>query len=110
MKLPGDAVISADKLIRYLLAPRSRGDKSQWLALAGYTASNWQTLEFDIREQLLPLDALQEDETPFGAMYVIRGDLTGPNGRTLRVRSYWLIETATGRVKLITMFPDKERG
>jgi hypothetical protein len=43
-------------------------------------------------------------------MYVIRGDLTSPNGRTLRVRSYWLIETATGRVKLITMFPDKERG
>ena len=110
MKLPGDAVISADKLIRYLLAPRSRGDKSQWLALAGYTASNWQTLETDIREQLLPLDVLPEDMTPYGPMVVIRGDLVGPNGRVLRVRSCWMIETTTGQTKLITMFPDKERG
>jgi len=37
MKLPGDAVISLEKLTGYLLAEQPRGDKSRFLAEAGYT-------------------------------------------------------------------------
>jgi hypothetical protein len=40
MKLPGDAVIANDKLVRYLLKWRPENDKSLYLAQAGYTAAN----------------------------------------------------------------------
>jgi hypothetical protein len=55
------------------------------------------------------LEAEWIEETRFGVMYEICGPLTGPNEKTLKVRSYWMKETETGVTKFITMFPDKER-
>jgi hypothetical protein len=40
MRLPADTAIDADKLTRYLLLPQARGDKSAFLAQAGYTLEN----------------------------------------------------------------------
>ena len=45
MKLPENVIISQAKLLRYLLLPREENDKSQFLAAAGYTLSNWEVLE-----------------------------------------------------------------
>ena len=61
----------------------------------------------DLRAQLLPLDAELFDETEYGTKYQIRGTLTGPNGRALRVLSIWMKEDATGETKLVTLLPDK---
>ena len=52
---------------------------------AGYTLENWQTLETDLRNQILPENAIPSERTKFGQMYEIRGRLTGPNGKTLSV-------------------------
>jgi hypothetical protein len=57
MKLPADAIIAPDKLTRYLLVRQIRGDKSAFLARAGYTIENADQLLDDLRTQLLPLDA-----------------------------------------------------
>jgi len=70
---------------------------------------NWLQLATDLRPQLLPVEAEWIEDTRFGVMYEIRGPLTGPNGKTLKVRSYWMTETETGVTKFITMFPEKER-
>ena len=40
MKLTGEAIIALDKLTGYLLAEQPRGDKSRFLAEAGYTRTN----------------------------------------------------------------------
>lgn len=40
-------------------------------------------------------------------MYEIKGNLTGPNGKSLAVCTIWMTETATGDTKFITMYPDK---
>jgi hypothetical protein len=37
MKIPGDAVIMLEMLTTYLLSEQPRGDKSRFLAEAGYT-------------------------------------------------------------------------
>lgn len=52
--LPEDALISETKLTKYLLVLLPKDDKSQFLAQAGYTIENWQQLEQDLREQILP--------------------------------------------------------
>lgn len=105
MKLPTDAVIARDKLTRYLLRKLPENDKSGFLALAGYTPENPEQLEADLRAQILTQDADFVETTEYGGKFSIRGDLTGPNGRTLRVLTFWLAEDATGTTKFITLYP-----
>jgi hypothetical protein len=107
MKLPANSVIAPRKLTQYLLRLRLEDDKSQFLALAGYTQENADKLMSDIREQILPLEAELFDETEYGPKYRIRGTLTGPNGRALRVSTIWMKENATNHTKFVTLFPDK---
>lgn len=109
MKLPEDTLIAQEKLMQYLLVFRKRKDKSQWLARAGYTPENWKILENDLREQILSTDARPTENTEYGQKYEIRGELVGPNGKSLAVCTIWMTESATGRTKFITMHPDKRR-
>ena len=57
MKLPEDSHIALEKLTRYLLVLQVRGDKSGYLALAGYTLDNFTTLLTDLRAQILTQEA-----------------------------------------------------
>ena len=107
MKLPEDTAIARTKLHEYLLRHRDEDDKSGFLALAGYTLDNADRLMHDMRSQLLPLEAEFFDQTEYGPKYRIRGTLTGPNGRVLRVESIWTKDDATGETKFVTLFPDK---
>jgi hypothetical protein len=59
-----------------------------------------------MRVQLLPLEAASAGETVYGEKFIVRGPLTGPNGRTLNVLSVWMVEKATGLTKFITLSPD----
>ena len=108
MKLPLDALIARDKLVRYLLQWRAENDKSLYLARAGYTIASADRLAQDIREQLSPLDSEFLEATDYGPKYAIRGVLRGPNGTMLRVVTIWMKENATGITKFVTLFPSKE--
>lgn len=108
MRLPTDTIIAESKLKFYLLTWRASDDKSVWLAKAGYSLENWQDLEQDLRHLISSHDAKLFETTRFGKMYEIKTVLSGPNGKSLRIRSYWMTESATGLTKFITMFPDKE--
>ncbi len=66
MKLPEDSHIASEKLTRYLLVPQARGDKSTYLALAGYTLDNFTTLLTDLRGQILNQDAAALEATSYG--------------------------------------------
>ncbi|MCB8946238.1 MAG: hypothetical protein H6658_21035 [Ardenticatenaceae bacterium] len=107
-KLPPDTIIAPAKLRDYLLVWRGKDDKSKWLATAGYTVNNWIQLQQDLRAQILPLEAAFVEETRFGQMFEIKGALTGPNGKQLFLRSFWLLESDTEQTKFITLYPDRE--
>jgi hypothetical protein len=107
MKLPPTTFIARDKLTRYLLRHRDEHDKAGFLALAGYDLSNPEQLDKDMREQLLPHDATSAGTTVYGEKYSIRGTLTGPNGRSLRVFSVWMVEKPAGIAKFITLYADR---
>ena len=107
MRLPKDALISDEKLVKYLLAPRKRNDKSKWLGQAGYTLESWSILKDDIRKQVLPKNASLIESTDYGRMYEIRVKLKGPNGKTLPVCTVWIVEKATAAAKFVTMYPDR---
>src|ERR1700677_2656599 len=107
MNLPPDTLIARRKIIHYLLVRRPEDDKSAFLARAGYVPETADRLLVDLRTQLLPLEARLLEHGEYGTKYEIRGKLTGPNGRTLRVVSIWMIEHAAGNTKFVTLYPDK---
>jgi hypothetical protein len=109
MRLPPDATIAEDKLTGYLLLPQARGDKSAFLAQAGYDRGNAGHLLRDLRAQILPLEAQRLEANTFGQYYEIRGTLTGPNGVALAVRTIWMTEHLSGVTKFVTLIPDKRR-
>ena len=109
MKLPPDSQIPMEKITRYLLVPLARGDKSAFLARAGYTLENPQQLHDDLRTQMLPLDAAPAGENQFGRYFEIRGLLRGPAGVGVRVRTIWMTEHLSGRTKFVTLIPDKQK-
>ena len=107
MKLPLNTVIAQRKITQYLLRLRIEDDKSEFLALAGYTRDNADLLLRDIRQQILPLEACCFEQTEYGPKYRIRGTLTGPNGRALPVVTIWMKDDATNQTKFVTLIPDK---
>lgn len=109
MRLPAETTIAEDKLTRYLLLPQARGDKSAFLAKAGYTLGNTDQLLRDLRAQILPLEAGALESNKFGRYYEIRGTLTGPNGATLALRTIWMTEHLSGATKFVTLIPGTRR-
>jgi hypothetical protein len=109
MKLPADTNIAREKVTRYLLVPQARGDKSEFLGLAGYTLKNADELLRDLRAQLLPLESSLGKSNEFGQYYETRGNLTGPNGVILAIRAIWMTEHLSGVTKFITLLPDKQK-
>lgn len=83
MKLPADCLIARIKITHYLLVPQAKGDKSAFLAGAGYEAANPDQLIDDIRSQVLPCNAVPLEVTEHGQLYQISCPLAGPNGRIL---------------------------
>jgi len=67
VKLPSDTVIAPEKLTRYLLVRQARGDKSAFLATAGYTPANSKQLLHDLRTQVLPQNAALLGKTKFAS-------------------------------------------
>jgi len=107
MKLSANAIIAREKLTQYLLVPQPRGDKSAFLALAGYAPGNHHQLLSDLRTQILPMEAQFLERNEFGELYEITGPLRGPNGATLQVRAIWMIEHLSGATKFVTLVPEK---
>src|SRR5262245_12617262 len=107
MKLAADSEIARIKVTQYLLKLRDEDDKSKFLSLAGYALEHTDRLLEDLRG-LLSGEAEFIQATEYGDKYRIRGTLTGPNGKQLRVASIWMTEEATGRTKFVTLYPDKD--
>jgi len=107
VKLPADAYIDPRKITDYLLRQLEDSDKSAFLARAGYTDENPEVLMSHIRTQLLPLDAVDLGPFAFGRKYEIDGELTGPSGVTLQVKSIWATVFATGQTRFVTLIPNQ---
>jgi hypothetical protein len=111
MPIPGfeKAVIEPAKLRDYVLSeehPVGRYKAAVFRKL-GYTQGNWKELEKDIREQLLLLDPVREEPTPFGKKYEVKGKLKGPSGAAAAVVSIWLVKRGEEKPRFVTIYPQR---
>ena len=105
MLLPQNAIITEEKLTKYLLVPLPKDDKSKFLQRAGYTLENWQQLEQDLRIQVLTQPAELIETNRYGSKYRIRSSLLGVNGVELNILTVWMV--TNGVAKFVTLVPDK---
>jgi hypothetical protein len=86
------AVIEDSKLVGYALNPHNERGQHKARVFAqvlGFNLSNWKLLKQAIVEALPTRPALLTSETAFGKKYEVVLPITGPNGRTVDVRSIW---------------------
>ncbi len=106
MRIPDNALISLDKLTRYLLMLRPVDDKSGFLAQAGFTQDNPQDLLMALRALTQTGNATVQKSNEYGTFYQMSGILKGLNGVELGVVTIWLA-TADGAFRFITLKPQK---
>lgn len=107
--IPSTAIIAESKLRAYLLAPREHGDKSKFLARAGFLGSNWRQLESAIRSVSTSGSAVLDATNEYGDFYRQDGILVGPNGVTLPISLIWLKRKIDGEFHFITLKPLREK-
>src|SRR5580658_1998969 len=105
MKISADAIIPAEKLTRYLLAPRVRDDKSRYLARGGFHLNNPEDMEAAIRKAVAGAEATVDRVNQHGTFYNVRCELSGPAGTGLPVRLVWL-RRLDDKFSLVTLIPD----
>ncbi len=107
MFIPSDAIIATDKLSRYLLVRRPVDDKSQFLALGGFTLANPAALETAIRDCIAEFEAVSDGQNEWGEFYRVDADMTCPLGNTIAVALIWLQWDVDGLFRFVTLKPRK---
>jgi len=108
VKIPENAIIPDDKIIRYLLVQKARNDKSKFLAKAGFTTENPQALKIAIQSLTKIGEAIEDRNNEYGTFYQVIGELVGANGVILSVVTIWLKRQVDDKFQFVTLKPLKE--
>ena len=108
VKIPENAVIPNDKIVRCLLVQNARNDKSAFLAQAGFTSSNPEVLKVAIARLVSLGEAVEHRKDNYGVLYQVAGKLVGVNGTNLSVVTIWLYRQIDGTFQFVTLKPFKE--
>ena len=108
MKIPADAEIPDNKLIRYLLIYKERNDKSKFLAQAGFTEKNPEALCLSIQLLIESAEATEDRTDEYGTFYQVEGDIIGRNSIALSVTTIWLQRQHDSKYQFVTLKPRKK--
>jgi hypothetical protein len=100
-----EIVIPEAKLTRYLLIPKPRGDKSKFLAAAGFTLDNAADLDRALRDLVTQYRAIEDRRDQYGTYYQIIGKLSGVNGVELEVITVWIAKVSEDSIQFVTLVP-----
>lgn len=107
MYIPSDAIIANEKLTEYLLIPKTRNDKSKFLALAGFTQDNPEELKAAIRLLADQAEAVIEKTNEYGTSFQVKGVLQGINAHDLSVILVWFQRSSDNLFYFVTLKPDQ---
>jgi hypothetical protein len=106
MRIPEDLIIPDAKITQYLLVLKSRNDKSRFLAQAGFTQENPESLKLALHSQAMDKEAIEEKRNEYGIFYQVEGELVGVNGVCLSVVTVWLQRQIDGKFQFVTLKPN----
>jgi hypothetical protein len=92
-----------EKLTKYLLVPRPWGDKSRFLAQAGFDQSNGRAHGRDPSPGNRGPEGSEDGSNEYGTFYRLEGSLVGPGGQSLAVVTVWIRWHADGSFHFVTL-------
>ena len=100
------AVIDPVKLHGYLLSKTHLPGryKARFLMALGFAADRWRALELALRDQHLTRDAEFRGTGPYGQLFTIQADLTGPEASAPFV-SVWVVRGSDDVPHFVTVYP-----
>jgi hypothetical protein len=101
------AEISEAKIVDYLLSlthPAGRG-KAIFFRHVGFSVDEWEALAEALLHHATQNEVKAVETTPFGARYVIEGELQTPVGRAPMVRAVWFIDQGSDTPRFVTAYP-----
>ena len=109
MKLPQNdkVIIPREKLTGYVLSETHATGrfKGKLFRSLGFSERNVNLFE----KALLKIARFQEVKeiltSPYGIKYIIDGNMKTPVGKTIKVRTIWIIEEGRKRPRFITIYP-----
>lgn len=104
-----DVVIERKKILDYLLSPTHHVGqyKAEFFQALGYHQLTWKVLERDIRRLLAAeVGLVHAGVTSHGVKYTMSGLIVGPNGRTARVLTVWIVEPTHNVLRFVTAYPE----
>jgi len=107
MRIPANSEIHPDKLTKYLLVERPRGDKSRLLKSIGFTPADPSALDAAIRRHASEGEAEARESDVYGDRFLLRGTLIGLTGE-LRIESIWIRRAGENVLRFVTLKPSKD--
>lgn len=109
MTLPGAerAVVDPAKVRDYLLSsshPVGRF-KAQFFVGLGYSEKRWEALAAALGRHAVNGTVTNEERSPYGRKFEVRGKLLGPSGRSAEVVSIWILLGGADAPRFVTAFP-----
>lgn len=106
------ANISRDKVVGYSINKNHAVGHDKAIAFEkalGYNVDNANELIANIRKNVAFYPAKKRAVTAYGQPFEVTMNLTGPNGKTARVKTGWLIDVGSKEPRLTTVYIAKER-
>jgi hypothetical protein len=96
-------VVPQAKITNYLLKDFG---KRQFFQAQGYTAQNWQVLRRDLILLAQTFPRTLRQQSKYGDEYEIIGAVVAPNGKTIRLKTGWIIDSGeTPTMRFVTAYP-----
>ncbi len=109
MKLPNcnKAFISSEKLVSYVLSETHATGKfkAKFFRSLGFDETNVYLFEKALRSLAKSQEAEDALSSQYGTKYIIDGKIDTPSGKTVKVRTIWIIEKGQNSPRFITVYP-----
>ena len=102
---PRQLRVDESKITGYLLSHANGRGKAVFFLGLGFRVEAWQELAEAVKAQAIANPVATTVDSPYGTRYSVDGELLTPSGRQPRVRSVWILESGSDRLRLITAFP-----
>ena len=111
MKLPNaaKAVVEREKIADYLLNPAhpDNGGKAAFFEKLGFRRKEWKTLAEALQTLAGKADVTESLRSPHGQKYVIVGRIESPVGKSVTVKTIWIVDKGLAGARLVTAYPNK---
>lgn len=109
MRLPNahQARVEDSKLRNYLLSPEHPigRHKYRFFKLLGYSQDQSEILRQDLLSLASSGLTVRQHTGSFGQKFEVHGKIKGPNGRSARLITIWIVEQGQSFPRLVTAYP-----